>query len=140
MSWWRKQQSGTPAAAPRQVFLDGSHRVEVRGESNYQEALERACGGRCEAGHSLAVTATLVCEPTNPYDSNAVKVLVGGRLVGYVARESAVVLAPVLSRLESRGATATCAGTVVGGWDRGGADRGHFGIWLTLPPPDRIGT
>lgn len=138
MTWWRKREAGTPRPSRRGVFLDGNVRVEVRGESNFQEALEDICGGRCETGHSLAVTAYLVCEPTNPYDSNAVKVLVDGHLVGYVAREAAQVLAPVLAALEHVGAQATCAGEIVGGWDRGGADKGHFGIWLTMPPPDRI--
>ena len=52
---------------PAGSFLagDGSYRVEVVGESHYQEALEAICGGRTEEGARQECTATLVPEPTN---------------------------------------------------------------------------
>ena len=41
-------------------------------------------------------TATLEREPTNPYDPNAVKVVVGGEHIGYVPKEKAVALSAAL--------------------------------------------
>ena len=37
-------------------------------------------------------------EPTNPYDKNAVRVLLNGRMVGYVPRERAVAVGASLPR------------------------------------------
>lgn len=122
------------------VRLPGGANVEVKGESHYQDALEVACGGKCEEGHHLAVTAVLVPEPHNPYDSNAVQVCVDGRVVGYLSRAAAAAYAPILRR---RTTTYTCAGTIVGGWVRedcdGIRDEGHFGITLDLASPSKLG-
>ncbi|SRR6266568_181651 len=53
--------------------------VKVVGESFYQEALERVGGGRCSQGPRFRlITATLVREPHNRYDANAVRVDAGG--------------------------------------------------------------
>jgi hypothetical protein len=50
------------------------------GESNYQAALETICGRRGSGWTEVSceITAVLVPEPSNPYDSNAVMVTVGG--------------------------------------------------------------
>jgi hypothetical protein len=55
----------------------------VAGESYRQSALSSliSAGG--------PFLATLIPEPTNPHDNNAVKVLVNGRHVGYLKRETA---------------------------------------------------
>jgi len=125
-------------------MLDGGQRVNVVGEASCQEALGRICGGKCETSQDLTVTAALVPEPTNPYDSNAVMVQVNGTRVGYLSRDDAVAYQPVLRQVAERGGVAMAEGRIVGGWDRGGGDEGSFGIWLDLgdpatclPPPCR---
>jgi hypothetical protein len=32
----------------------------------------------------------------------------------------------------------TCDANVRGGWDRGGGDRGSFGVWLDLPKGNKV--
>jgi hypothetical protein len=113
------------------VALRGGFDVEVVGESNYQEALERACGGRQRDGVDFDCIATLRHEPTNPYDPNAIRVEVDGLLVGYLNRHAAKAFRPVAERLAQQGQVGTCAARIAGGWDRDG-DLGHFGIRLDL--------
>lgn len=54
--------------------------IRIKGISHYQEA-----ASHCRIGDSV----TLVPEPTNPYDSNAVRVDCHQRKLGYVPRELA---------------------------------------------------
>jgi hypothetical protein len=124
----------------RVVVLPGGSSVEVRGEASYQDALARICGGKCKEGHNHPVTAVLWPEPTNQYDGNAGRVRVDGLLVGYLAREEAARYSAVLQRMQNKiGATGACKASIVGGWDRGGGDSGHFGIWLDIASPQALG-
>ena len=107
----------------------GSYRVQVVGESNYQRALERICGGRTEDGAEKYITAALVLEDANPYDKNAVRVDIDGSTVGYLSRDAAKAYR---NRFRSSGGRAECPALIRGGWDRGGKDRGHFGVLLDL--------
>src|ERR1700694_5567755 len=74
---------------PELPVLEGSERVKVVGESYYQDALLRICGGKTADSQHLAVTATLQPEPLNPYDPNAVAVYIHGLQVGHLARTDA---------------------------------------------------
>ena len=51
---------------PNAVLLGGQGRVEVKGESLYQEALDRVCGGKCSEGDARKVLAILEPEFANP--------------------------------------------------------------------------
>ncbi len=63
---------------------------DLTGESNYQAAL-----ARCRAGEAV----TLVPEPNNQFDSNAVYVLTtAGNKIGYLAKSDAAVLQPAVTR------------------------------------------
>ena len=83
--WMRQSWCSWPA--PRNV---------VSGESHYQDALALLAGARRPDGCCMPVEATLVREPGNEYDANAIRVEVGGRKVGYIARGLAAQLAPPL--------------------------------------------
>lgn len=120
------------------VWLASGPPVEVKGEASYQAALSAICGGKCEDGHYRRVEAHLVPEPTNKYDANAVKVLVEGRLVGYLGRPNAAACRPVMQLLHRQGRPGICEATIRGGWDRGNGDEGHFGIWLELAEPGEL--
>jgi hypothetical protein len=125
---------GPEVAATR---YDGQFRVDAVGESRYQDALEAIAGGHTEEGAHLETVAVLMPEPSNRYDRNAVQVLIGGRVVGYLSRENAEVLQPRILEMARRTRKAVaCRALVVGGWDRGGGDRGHFGVRLYLDPAD----
>jgi hypothetical protein len=120
-------------------LLPGGRDVEVKGEAQYQAALSAICGGRCPDGYQKRVTAALLPEPDNSYDEHAVQVFVENRLVGYINREDAADYSPVLqTMLRKIKATGACDALIVGGWDRGGGDTGHFGMWLNLASAETI--
>lgn len=139
MAWGRKLLNqlagGAPAAAPvpRVVGRADSFPMEAVGENNYQEALGRICGGHTRDGHDYRVTAFLVPEPANRYDPNAVRVLIDGHLVGYLAREQATRVAGRLRDLGLSERGVTCAATIRGGWRTNQHDAGHFGVKLGVP-------
>jgi hypothetical protein len=111
----------------------GTYNVDVVGESHYQKALERICGGRTENSQRLVVEAFLVLEDDNPRDSKAVRISIQGKTVGYLDRETARSFRKQIAGIRMTGVAAKCSAIIVGGWDRGGGDRGHFGVKLDLP-------
>jgi hypothetical protein len=117
---------------PRWLDGNGSYSLEVVGESNYQKALERACGGRTKESQDLIVTAVLILDDDNPYDPKAVCVTVDGRTVGFLSRDHAKRFRARLRREGIREYEFPCKGNIRGGWDRGGGDFGYFGIWLDV--------
>jgi hypothetical protein len=115
------------------TFRASDHEVRLVGESNYQDHLEFCAGGRTEDGARVPlVTAVLVAEPNNPYDNKAIRVDVGGRCVGYIARDETHRFHPILRQLASVGRPASCRALITGGWDRGNDDRGSFGVILSM--------
>ena len=114
------------------LHAHGSFPLACVGESHYQEAFERICGPRNEDGENREVTATLSLEDSNPYDSDAVRIEVHGRPVGYLNRQDARTYRELLS-VTGCSDTLECRGLIRGGWYRTQKDRGHYGIWLDLP-------
>lgn len=111
----------------------GSYSLDVVGESKYQSALEKICGGRTAEGHKKIVQATLIHENDNPYDNKAIRVDIEGMTVGYLSRDNAREYRERLKEGGHPGITANCSAIIVGGWDRGAKDKGHFGVKLDLP-------
>lgn len=94
----------------------GWARVEVAGEDHHQKDIEAALGTRVvDEGTQVEVTAQLVLEPTNRYDRNAVKVMVGPRHLGYLSKEVAPSYQPVLTALVERGFAPQCT-AVINAW------------------------
>lgn len=105
-------------------------RVDVVGESQYQDVLSEIAGGKQQESQYIGTNAELWREPDNPHDSNAVQVRISGRLVGYLPRAEA---ARVAVRMDRAGEQAfPCAAEIRGGWKQG-ADEGHFGVVVWLP-------
>ena len=105
---------------------------QIVGEARRQDVLEELACGRDDRGCLVRhVTAELVREPENPHDSDAVRVDVGGRTVGYIPRDEAPDFHPVIAALWGTGAPATCRATLTGGWARPD-DRGHIGLCLDI--------
>jgi hypothetical protein len=109
--------------------------VNVVGESFHQDGIEAMSGGRTEDGALFPlVTAQLVREPGNPYDTNAVRVQIGDQTCGHIARDEAPDYHATIAALAEIGRPTTCRAWITGGWDRGTLDRGHFGIRLDVHP------
>jgi hypothetical protein len=116
--------------------LPGHETLEVVGESHYQEDLWELAGGRSVDRIRCGVTAVLVPEPENVHDSNAVKVLIEGRLVGYLSREDAVAYLPGLERLRAtHDSPIALMGQIVGGGPREDG-LGMLGVFLDHNPAD----
>lgn len=124
-----------PAASPpAKLPGPGTFHIPVVGGSHYQEALETICGGRTEFGVRLQTTALLVPDDQNPHDSQAVRVEIDGQTVGFLTRYLAGRYRKALEQAGQPMLVASCDAVIVGGWDRGAHDRGHFGVRLDLPP------
>lgn len=133
-AYFRPVKGGIEVSA---VLFDGDFELNVVGESHYQDALEQLAGGRTEDGARVETTALLIPQPDNPYDSNAVAVWADGKQVGHLSRENAEILQSKIIDINTRrNRAAACRAVVVGGWDRGGGDRGHFGIKIFIDPHD----
>ncbi|MGZ6907156.1 MAG: HIRAN domain-containing protein [Acidimicrobiia bacterium] len=118
------------------TLYTGDDRLEVVGESNYQDALWSAVGGQSDGYIRADVTAVLVPEPDNPYDANAISVQVSGAVVGYLRRGDAANYLPGLRRLMDEHQTYVALdGVIVGGIGADGG-LGMLGIYLAHDPGD----
>lgn len=108
------------------IMLEGKGKfaVEVVGESHYQSAL-RACV--VEDGYVVHdCEAYLVYEDNNRYDKNAVQILIGGQLVGYLPRMTALAYRRILSEQGVDGVVGIAKAKIYGG------GRKSYGVWLYI--------
>lgn len=149
MNWLKRLFGGgetAPTAAPQPVrksppsnkalrveWREGSFPLRAVGESNYQAALARICGGHSRYGHELDCRALIVPEPTNAHDPNARKVVISGALVGYIPRDQAVRLKELTEAVDRSNATLEVAAQITGGWRTNQHDEGSFGVKLGIP-------
>lgn len=129
----RRDQKPVAGTEIGQLNGPGSYLFDIVGESKYQGALEQICGGRTEDGAEKYVRACLNLEDANPFDDQAVRVDIDGRTVGYLSRTSARHYRKRLTELGHLRIVCECDAIIVGGWDRGDGDKGHFGVRLDLP-------
>lgn len=108
---------------------DGTRRLSVVGESNYQEALAQVSGAPADGEHRFECTAVLVLEPDNPHDPNAVMVQVEGRCVGYLSRHNARRFGPRVAKMVEDGQPCICS-AFIGRRDDGNP---NLGISLRIP-------
>jgi hypothetical protein len=130
----------SPQVAARPESIDatlypGDEPLEVVGESRYQEALWSIVGGRRGEPVRYETEAILEAEPDNAYDSDAIKVLIDGALVGYLSREDAAIYRPGLVRLMETSPTGCVAleAAIVGGGPRSDGI-GFLGVFLDHNP------
>jgi len=124
-------QLPTPTLPPA-LHGDGSFSLAVVGESQYQNALDRVCGGRTRQGHNLMTIASLVLEDANPHDPMAVRIAIHGQTVGYLTRDKARKYRQRLAELGAARAETTCHARIAGGWYRGSDDVGNYGVQLDV--------
>lgn len=106
---------------------DGRFRMPVVGESFNEISFLQICGPRRPEGYEMVVDAALIPENDNRYDTKAVRIEVKGKKVGYLSRAMAR-----RYRMRYGRRTVYCRAKIIGGWDRGGGDSGHFGVRLDL--------
>lgn len=115
-----------PPRLVRGAFFD------VVGESHYQRALEKICGGKKFYSAERQCRAILLPEPSNSADHNAVQVIIERHLVGYLAREHALEYHEHLGPRPSH-----CEAKIVGGW-KNYENEGNFGVKLKIKWPPRF--
>jgi hypothetical protein len=114
--------------------MHGAQETDVVGESHHQDELLAITGGRRRyGGVDVGVVAQLVPEPGNRFDPDAIAVEIDQRPVGYVRREDAEWVKPLVEDSLDIHGLATCEAVIRGGWDRGRDEVGWFGVTLLLP-------
>lgn len=130
--------SPPPPAAPAPTLAGsaslrgtGDFDVNAVGESHCEGALLKLAGvRRSKAEIEFRTLVTLVCEPDNPYDKNAVAVMgAAGRRLAYLCREDAE---ECCERIASWPTPATCWAEIGGGHRDG---RWIIGVRLDLDLP-----
>src|ERR671938_595703 len=116
----------------QRMFFSRTARVRVVGASQYQDAICQIAGlDEADERPLWEGLAILVPEPTNPHDPNAVQVVVESRLVGYLDRETAARLRPVLQAIaEADRARVAVPCRITGGFRLRDGSRSHLGVQL----------
>jgi len=134
---WFLSRTTTPEIEPIMLARGRGFTLDVVGESNYQPALDRICGGKCEDGHRREVTAQLCFVEDNEWDENAVGVFINKQLVGFVPRDQAAKVREGILAINQDDRPVLCRGKIVGGWNRGHGDEGSYGVKLSIGTPIR---
>ncbi|WP_407485047.1 hypothetical protein [Acinetobacter baumannii] len=101
-----------------------NYTFEIVGEQAYQKNLKKIAGPKDEESKFVEVMATVISEPFNQYDKNAVKVEINGLTVGYLSKNDA-------KQLAGKVINKTVPAVIVGGWlDE--EDEGSYGVKLEI--------
>lgn len=109
---------------------------EVVGESQYQHNLWMIVGEQWDGDRRVRVakSATVVPEPDNPYDANAVAVHIGGLVTGYLSRADAKRNRErIVARQAATGHAVDLPALIVGGGQREDGP-GMLGVFLRADP------
>lgn len=123
---------------------DGWHNHDVVGESFREAQIVSALGRRPRLDEEIeeVFEASLVPEPDNPHDSNAISVRVNGHVVGYLDRSDAELFRPIIHRIAASGLTATTSARIWAvvrkSWDDNGSARFFSNVRIYLPEPHLI--
>lgn len=117
--------------------LEGREELLVVGESFYQDSLWELAGRGSHGDRvRVDVTAVLVADTDNPYDTNAVSVWANRLKVGHLSRNDAKRLRPGLIALQQRhGTQISVRGAIFGGGQRADGP-GMLGVFLRYDPTD----
>lgn len=111
--WRRSDEKPTSAAGSEFTLYDGDSRLDAVGEASYQDALAIVLQ---QQGREF--TAILLPEPANPYDPNAVAVLVDASKVGYLARaDAARYHEPIMQLMQKTARHVAVRARIIGGED-----------------------
>ena len=116
-----------------EFLIEGDDLVNVVGTSHYQPALAEITGRKGDEEIRFETTATLVPEPDNPHDANAIAVHLANRLVGYLSRDENSRWQEVVKMLAEHGHRAAAEAMIAGRAPGGGTS--NLGVFLRLPTP-----
>lgn len=116
--------------------------VDVVGESNYSRELQALLPKRLpDGGVEVVVPVTVVHDPGNKYDANAVEVRASTGVIGFLACEDAKLYAPGLAAIQTEGLAAATTARVWGSnrddWESGG-QRFFGSVRIDLPQPHML--
>ena len=107
----------------------------IVGESYRQVALQELSAGRRVRGEEVHFIATLIPEPTNAYDPNAIRVdIQNGKQVGYLSRDDAAAYQLVIHAIVTGGKRAICRAKLIGGT----TDKPSIGVMIDLDEPNAL--
>jgi hypothetical protein len=109
------------------VILEGDELVRAVGTSHYQDALVALTGRQADEEIRHDAVATLVPEPDNPHDPDAIAVRIEDHLVGYLSRDENRRWLDVLG---AAGQPIGCEAMIAGKGRTTG-----LGVFLRLPTP-----
>jgi hypothetical protein len=118
------------------TLLDGHHRLAVVGESHYQDAIWRQAGAARGAEVRCESIAILVPEPENPFDPDAIAVVLPAGKAGYLSREDAAQYLPGLRALMAKHGAPIAVRCVIIGGGYNGQQAKMLGVWLDHDPAD----
>jgi len=114
------------SSSNRGLFRTTDFNVRVVGTSYRQSQLAAVAQRLDPSDAQRRLVAVLRCEPSNPYDPNAVSVDINEVSVGYLPKEFARVVAPILA-----GSTFWCDATLTGGHQTP-QGRAYYGLMLAV--------
>jgi len=89
--------------------------IGVVGESHYQKTLRRFKNYFPWQEEERNIVASLIPEPDNKHDKNAVKVEIGKELVGYLSRQDALTFGQSHTKAIAENKRIQCNGKLIGG-------------------------
>lgn len=118
----------------------GWHNRDIVGESHYSSAIRALLPRELDDGGVEAITpVTIVHNPTNEHDKNAVEARASSGLLGFLSKEEARDFAPVLAVLQANGRVAGTTARLYGylGYQDYESDRTQFigSVRVDLPEP-----
>ena len=111
--------------------------LKVVREEDYQGAIAKAAGAAISDGVRVSLTISLVHEPQNCFDPNAISVRHGWDVLGYLSNGDAKAYRPVMDALAEHRLTGYCRADIWTGWDHGLHDKGQFSIRVFVDKPER---
>lgn len=127
-----------PVLPPYHAVGSGEFDHEIVGESHYQPALREVVRPGLADGKVVRLKAALWPEPDNPHDSDAVRVEIGTRPVGYLPRDAAAEWVAMLARSDMAGKGVAVDAEIRGGFTRDDGSIAGYGVWLDLDEPYAI--
>jgi hypothetical protein len=125
--------AGRPTIRLEDPKCSARRETRVVGTMYYQKSAERVVRLNHEdEKHRIDFVATLIPEPNNPHDRNAIAVYGAGRKIGHLSREDAARYRGTIARL-AIDAIVTVPATIYAGHHGGSS----WEIGLKLPPPEQ---
>ncbi|MBV9881771.1 MAG: hypothetical protein JO276_02045 [Sphingomonadaceae bacterium] len=117
---WRDWIFGARQAPARAFMLPpgAGFTFDVVGELRFQANLDRICGGKCEDGYNLEVTAHFAFRDDDPEDPDSIIVVIHGMPVGYIPTDYSAHLRRGILRANPERQPVACRAKIVGGWYR----------------------